>query len=92
MMTGYGSVGSAIEAVHLGAYEYLLKPIEVPELKQAVKRSLERKHLSEVESLYRVAGAVAANFDRERIAHLIEEAAQQVLRIEAAELIPLLNN
>ena len=39
MMTGYGSVGSAIEAVHLGAYEYLLKPIEVPELKQAVKEA-----------------------------------------------------
>ena len=88
MMTGYGSVGSAIEAVHLGAYEYLLKPIEVPDLKQAVKRSLERKHLSEVESLYRVAGAVAANFDRDKIAHMVEEAAQQVLRIKAAELIP----
>src|SRR6185312_12650058 len=62
MMTGYGSVGSAIEAVHFGAYEYLLKPMEVPELKQAVRRSLERKRLSEVDSLYRVSSAVTTSF------------------------------
>ena len=46
MITGYGSVESAIEAVHLGAYEYLLKPTAVADLKQAVRRSLERKQLS----------------------------------------------
>ena len=45
MMTGYGSVDSALEALQLGAYEYLLKPVEVSELKMAVQRSLERKRL-----------------------------------------------
>src|SRR3954466_7911155 len=82
MMSGYGSVTSAIEAVHLGPYEYLPKPMEVPELKQAVKRSLERKRLSEVDSLYRVSGAISANFDREKIGRVVEEAAQQVLRLK----------
>src|SRR4051794_32300852 len=89
MMTGYGSVGSAIDAVHLGAYEYLLKPMEVPELKQAVRRSLERKRLSEVDSLYRVASTVAASFDREKIADEVEHAASKVLRVSAAQIIPL---
>ena len=89
MMTGYGSVDSAIEAVHLGAYEYLLKPMEVPELKQAVRRSLERKRLSEVESLYRVASAVSANFDSEVIARQVEQAAREVLRIATAAIVPL---
>jgi DNA-binding NtrC family response regulator len=51
MMTGYGSVESALEALQLGAYEYLLKPTEVPDLKLAVKRSLERKRLSEIHTL-----------------------------------------
>lgn len=87
MMTGYGSVGSAIEAVHLGAYEYLLKPMEVPELKQAVRRSLERKRLSEVESLYRVTTAVTSSFDRERIAHEIADAAREVLSLASVRLI-----
>jgi DNA-binding NtrC family response regulator len=30
MLTGYGSVDSALEALQLGAYEYLRKPTEVP--------------------------------------------------------------
>ena len=87
MMTGYGSVGSAIEAVHLGAYEYLLKPMEVPELKQAVRRSLERKRLSEVESLYRVTTATTASFDRDKIAQEIAESAREVLSLASARLI-----
>jgi signal transduction histidine kinase/DNA-binding response OmpR family regulator len=87
MMTGYGSVGSAIEAVHFGAYEYLLKPMEVPELKQAVRRSLERKRLSEVDSLYRVSSAVTTSFDKEKIVQEIEEAARGVLSLASARLI-----
>jgi signal transduction histidine kinase len=87
MMTGYGSVGSAIEAVHFGAYEYLLKPMEVPELKQAVRRSLERKRLSEVDSLYRVSSAVTTSFDKEKIAQEVEAAARGVLALASARLI-----
>jgi signal transduction histidine kinase len=87
MMTGYGSVGSAIEAVHFGAYDYLLKPMEVPDLMQAVRRSLDRKRLSEVESLYRVTNAVTASFDKETIAQQIEQAACEVLSLASARLI-----
>jgi signal transduction histidine kinase/DNA-binding response OmpR family regulator len=87
MMTGYGSVGSAIEAVHFGAYEYLLKPMEVPEMKQAVRRSLERKRFSEVDSLYRVTSAVTASFEKEKIAEEIERAAREVLSLASARII-----
>ena len=87
MMTGYASVDSAIEAVHLGAYEYLLKPMEVPELKQAVRRSLERKRLSEIDTLYRVSTAVTGSHDRELVAREIEDAARQVLGIASAKII-----
>jgi len=87
MMTGYASVDSAIEAVHLGAYEYLLKPMEVAELKQAVRRSLERKRLSEIDTLYRVSTAVTGSLDREMVAKEIEEAARQVLGITSAKIV-----
>jgi len=87
MMTGYASVDSATEAVHLGAYEYLLKPMEVPELKQAVRRSLERKRLSEIDTLYRVTTAVTGSLDRDLVAHEIEEAARQVLGIASAQIV-----
>lgn len=92
MMTGYGSVASALEAVHLGAYEYLLKPTPVEEFKLAVRRSLERKRLSETDSLYRVTSAVTASFDKQRISAEVESAARDVLRVDSAQLISLNRN
>ncbi len=40
MMTGHGSVASAVEAVRLGAFDYLSKPVEVDELALVVERAL----------------------------------------------------
>jgi two-component system nitrogen regulation response regulator GlnG len=36
LMTAYGTTQTAIEAMKLGAYDYLLKPFDVPKLKQIV--------------------------------------------------------
>jgi len=36
MMTAYGTTQTAIEAMKLGAYDYLLKPFDVPKLKEIV--------------------------------------------------------
>ena len=40
MMTAYGTTQTAIEAMKLGAYDYLLKPFDVPKLKQVVYAAL----------------------------------------------------
>ncbi|HYE31002.1 MAG TPA: sigma-54 dependent transcriptional regulator [Methylomirabilota bacterium] len=40
MMTAYGTTQTAIEAMKLGAYDYLLKPFDVPQLKQLVFSAL----------------------------------------------------
>lgn len=40
MMTAYGTTQTAIEAMKLGAYDYLLKPFDVPRLKQIVEGAL----------------------------------------------------
>jgi nitrogen regulation protein NR(I) len=40
MMTAYGTTQTAIEAMKLGAYDYLLKPFDVPRLKQIVLNAL----------------------------------------------------
>jgi DNA-binding NtrC family response regulator len=40
MMTAYGTTQAAIEAMKLGAYDYLLKPFDVPKLKQIVFEAL----------------------------------------------------
>ena len=40
MMTAFGTTQTAIEAMKLGAYDYLLKPFDVPQLKQLVADAL----------------------------------------------------
>lgn len=39
LMTAYGSTQTAIEAMKLGAYDYLLKPFDVPKLKDIVSKA-----------------------------------------------------
>ena len=39
-MTAYGTTQTAIEAMKLGAYDYLLKPFDVPKLKEIVLNAL----------------------------------------------------
>jgi DNA-binding NtrC family response regulator len=46
MLTGYGSVESAVRALRLGATDYLLKPVVDDELRQSIARALGRHALS----------------------------------------------
>ena len=45
MLTGYASLESAIAALRSGAYDYLLKPSDVDELRATVNRAIERRQL-----------------------------------------------
>jgi two-component system nitrogen regulation response regulator GlnG len=47
-ITGQGTTATAIEAMQLGAYEYLLKPLELDELNDLVERALEISRLMKV--------------------------------------------
>ncbi len=45
MMTAFGSIESAVEAMRLGAYDYVTKPFKEGELRYRVERALERAKL-----------------------------------------------
>ena len=45
MLTGYASLESAVTALRSGAYDYLIKPSDVDELRATVGRGLERRRL-----------------------------------------------
>jgi len=44
MMTAYGSIEKAVDAMRLGAADYLVKPFEADELLEVVKRQLPKKN------------------------------------------------
>ncbi|MBN1845310.1 MAG: sigma-54-dependent Fis family transcriptional regulator [Sedimentisphaerales bacterium] len=45
VITGYGTIESAVEAIKIGAYDYLTKPIVDDEIRILVKRALEQQAL-----------------------------------------------
>jgi DNA-binding NtrC family response regulator len=47
MITGYGTVESAVEAMKLGAFDYITKPWNTDELLVRVERALARKRMTE---------------------------------------------
>ncbi len=51
IMTAYASVGNAVEALKSGAYDYLIKPLDIEELKILVAKALRFRQL-EQENVY----------------------------------------
>src|SRR6266404_5380989 len=47
-ITGKSTTDTAIEAMKLGAYDYLLKPLELPQLRQVIDRAAEISRMSHV--------------------------------------------
>ncbi|MDD5079710.1 MAG: diguanylate cyclase [Candidatus Omnitrophica bacterium] len=45
VFTGYATISSAIEALKVGAYDYIIKPFDIDHLKLVVRRSLEKQSL-----------------------------------------------
>ena len=47
MLTGHASVESGIEGMKLGAYDYIMKPADIDELMEKMRRASERKSIHE---------------------------------------------
>src|SRR5215831_20656546 len=45
IMTGYGTIPEAVEAVKLGAYDYITKPFRLDDLRRLLGRSVEQQAL-----------------------------------------------
>ncbi len=83
VMTAYGTVASAVDAMKRGAADYLGKPVDLDELEVLVARTLERRALvsenralrEQVESRYRLAGLETANAGMQEAINLAARAA-----------------
>ncbi len=47
MMTAYGSVESAVEAMKRGAFDFLTKPVNLEQLELLIQRALKSRHMEE---------------------------------------------
>ncbi len=83
LLTAYGAVESAVEAMRLGAYDYIDKPSDVSKLKHVIDRALEELTMRrEIERLRQQAGAyvhgwiVGQSKEMRQIAQLVTKVAQ----------------
>ena len=53
MITAFGSIETAIEAIREGAYDYISKPFKLDEIKFTVRRALEQRRLIQENKFYR---------------------------------------
>jgi response regulator RpfG family c-di-GMP phosphodiesterase len=94
IMTGFGTVETAIEAMKHGAYDYILKPFKVEEVIHIVKRGLDRQRLQhenlrlkDALSIYKISEAIATSLSVEKVLDLVLDA---VLDAVDADIVNLL--
>ena len=63
MMSAYGSIPEAVEAMKLGALDYLIKPFDIEELKIIIKRAIKQYELNVENIYYREEEEKRFNFD-----------------------------
>ncbi|MHC4675205.1 MAG: sigma-54-dependent transcriptional regulator, partial [Planctomycetota bacterium] len=84
MITGYGTIESAVEAIKLGAYDYLTKPIIDDEISLVVERALKQQSLIQenqslreaLEMRYSLDNIVGHSYQMLKIFDLIESVAE----------------
>ncbi len=93
LMTGFGTVETAIEAMKKGAYDYLLKPFKVEEVIHVVERALYRQRLQaenirlrEALTIYKVSEAIALSPDIDKILDVVLHAATDEVKADVATL------
>ena len=83
VITGYGTIESAVKAIKQGAYDYLTKPIIDDDLRLAVERAIKQQSLMsenedlrlQLEQKYRLENIISHNYKMAKIFDLVEAVA-----------------
>ena len=83
MITGLSQIDTAVQAMKLGAFDYISKPFEPDELKLVIQRALERRRLlqenlnlkSEVSSKYRFENIIGSSPPMQAVYRLVAQCA-----------------
>ena len=83
MITAHGTIKTAVDAMKLGAFDYVTKPFDMDEIKLVVKNALERSRLlaeniqlrQELKSRYRFDGVVGESGKMQEVYKIIERVA-----------------
>lgn len=97
VMTGQGTIESAVEAMQGGAFDYILKPFRRPTLLPLLTRAMDVRHmrlenlqLRETVAIYELAQTIALTLDPQTvISKLVDAVLQQTGADEVSVLLPV---
>ncbi|NJD09482.1 MAG: sigma-54-dependent Fis family transcriptional regulator [Gemmatimonadetes bacterium] len=83
IVTGYATIETAVEAIKLGAFDYLEKPVSPPQLVVVAARALERRQLlnltrqlrSELETRHRIGNVIVSSPRMRKVMQLVAKVA-----------------
>jgi len=83
VITAYGTVESAVQALRSGAYDYLTKPFEIDDIKLTVAKALERERLlaenrylhQELQERYPFTGIIGSSQAMQRVFEVVDSVA-----------------
>ncbi|MBL8743631.1 MAG: response regulator, partial [Myxococcales bacterium] len=91
IMTGFGTVETAIDAMKRGAYDYVLKPFKLDEVVHVLNRGLEKQRMAaenmrlrEAVSLYKVSEAIAASLNLDQVLETVADSSIHELSADMA--------
>jgi response regulator RpfG family c-di-GMP phosphodiesterase len=89
IMTGFGTVETAIDAMKRGAYDYVLKPFKLDEVVHVVQRGIEKQRMAaenmrlrEALSLYKVSEAIAASLSLDQVLETVADSCIHEVRAD----------
>ncbi len=102
IMTAFASLDSAIEAIRIGAYDYIRKPLKEEEILHAVNRGMERNRLvlqnsslmqeleeriKRLELFETISRAVSSTLDLQKLLEKVMEITKSVMGAEACSIL-----
>ncbi len=94
LMTGYGTVDTAISAMKQGAYDYIIKPFKLKEVAATITRALERARLERenlklrgTTSLYHLSEAVSSGDSLDNLFEIFVEVCLDELQADVILLL-----
>jgi two-component system, cell cycle sensor histidine kinase and response regulator CckA len=94
MMTGHGTIQTAVEAMKSGAFDYVLKPFKLAELLPVLDRAIEVRRLRlenirlrETVAIYELTKALAFSLDADSILSEVAKAAVQQCEAEEGSIM-----
>ena len=81
MTTGHGSMGTAIQSMRKGAFDYLHKPFKIKELLAVVEKALEKRKFNDITK------AIFSTIKSEELLRIIIDSAVRILKADEALLV-----